>query len=68
MLPSLECLYLSHNKFGETPAEDPRWNWISGFRLAKSLQVLDLSHNEVNLGILSRVHSLPTVVFLLLNF
>ncbi|PNF40776.1 Leucine-rich repeat protein 1 [Cryptotermes secundus] len=46
---SLDCLCLSHNKFGETPAQDPRWNWISGFRLAKSLEVLDLSHNELKL-------------------
>jgi hypothetical protein len=48
---SLDCLHLSHNKLGETPAQDQRWNWISGFRLANSLEVLDLSHNEVLLGI-----------------
>jgi Leucine-rich repeat (LRR) protein len=66
---SLECLYLSHNKFGETPACDPRWNWISGFRLANSLEVLDLSHNEVFLEILSlHVHCLITfILFFLLR-
>jgi Leucine-rich repeat (LRR) protein len=60
---SLDCLYVSHNKFGETPAQDPRWNWVSGLRLAKSLEVLDLSHNEVLLGILScHVHCCTTVI------
>lgn len=58
----LECLYLSHNKLGEVPAQDPRWNWIDAYRLTKSLQVLDLSHNEVKLGLVPHCgHSLPTV-------
>lgn len=61
MLPSLRCLYLSHNKFGEIPAQDRRWGWIGDFRLARMLEVLDLSHNEVKLGVVS---SLGYCVFL----
>ena len=53
MLPSLRCLYLSHNKFGEIPAQDGRWDWIGDIRLARMLEVLDLSHNEVKVGVVS---------------
>jgi len=53
MLPSLKCLYLSHNKFGEIPAQDGRWDWIGDIRLARTLEVLDLSHNEVENGFVS---------------
>ena len=53
MLPSLKCLYLSHNKFGEIPAQDGRWDWIGDIRLARTLEVLDLSHNEVEVGVVS---------------
>ncbi|XP_069702522.1 leucine-rich repeat protein 1-like isoform X1 [Periplaneta americana] len=46
-LPSLECLHLSHNKLSETPIHDTKWNWISSYNLTRSLQVLDLSNNEL---------------------
>lgn len=53
ILPSLRCLYLSHNKFGEILAQDGRWDWIGDIRLARTLEVLDLSHNEVKVGVVS---------------
>ncbi|KAJ9582469.1 hypothetical protein L9F63_003162 [Diploptera punctata] len=47
LLPSLECLHLAGNKFGQVPVNDKRWNWISGGSIVKKLQVLDLSNNEL---------------------